>query len=113
MKSAQLTAIGAAESVVKCIDVPDPGAPGEGEVLVDIVACSINPADILMIEGKYATVPETPCALGIEGAGIVKAVGPGVDPSRVGEQRAPRVAKAEAGWYRGDLHAHSIHYRAW
>ena len=49
MKSAQLTAIGPAENVVKCIDVADPGAPGEGEILVDIVACSINPADILMI----------------------------------------------------------------
>ncbi|UCD69571.1 MAG: zinc-dependent alcohol dehydrogenase family protein [Betaproteobacteria bacterium] len=86
MKSAQLTAIGPAENVVKCVDVPDPGAPGEGEVLVDIAACSINPADILLIEGKYATVPETPCALGIEGAGTVNAVGNGVSALKVGDK---------------------------
>ncbi len=86
MKSAQLTAIGPAEQVVKCIDVPDPGAPGEGEVVVDMVACSINPADILMIEGHYASVPETPCALGIEGAGTVTAVGSGVTSLKAGDK---------------------------
>ncbi len=86
MKSAQLTAIGAAEKTVKCIDVSDPGSPGKGEVLVDMIACSINPADILMIEGNYATVPETPCAVGIEGAGTVAAVGPGVTGLKVGDK---------------------------
>ncbi|HUU74070.1 MAG TPA: zinc-dependent alcohol dehydrogenase family protein [Burkholderiales bacterium] len=86
MKSAQLSAIGPAEKVVKCIDVADPGAPGKGEVLVDIVACSINPADILMIEGNYATVPETPCPVGIEGAGTVVAVGPEVTSLQVGDK---------------------------
>ncbi|KPK35102.1 MAG: hypothetical protein AMJ66_02140 [Betaproteobacteria bacterium SG8_40] len=86
MKSAQLTAIGPAEKTVKCIDVSDPGKPGKGEVLVDIVACSINPADILMIEGNYASVPETPCALGIEGAGTVVAVGPEVSGLKAGDK---------------------------
>jgi NADPH:quinone reductase-like Zn-dependent oxidoreductase len=86
MKSAQLTAIGPAESVVKCIDVADPEAPGKGEVLVDIVACSINPADILMIEGNYASVPQTPCALGIEGVGTVAAVGSGVSTLKFGDK---------------------------
>jgi trans-2-enoyl-CoA reductase len=86
MKSAQLTAIGPAERVVRCIDVADPGAPGEGEVLVDVVACSINPADILLIEGSYATVPETPCGVGIEAAGTVAAVGPGVSTLAVGDK---------------------------
>ncbi len=86
MKSAQLTAIGPAEKVVACIEVPDAAAPGEGEVLVDVVACSINPADILMIEGNYASVPETPCAVGIEGAGTVVAVGPGVTAFRIGDK---------------------------
>ena len=86
MKSAQLTAIGPAESVVKCIEVADPGAPGEGEVLVDVVACSINPADILMFEGNYAAIPETPCTVGIEGAGRVVAVGAGVTGLKVGDQ---------------------------
>lgn len=86
MKSAELTAIGPAEQVVRCIDVPDPGAPGAGEVLVDLVACSINPADILMIEGNYASRPTPPCMLGIEGAGTVAAVGPGVTALKPGDK---------------------------
>lgn len=81
-----LTAVGPAETVVKCVEVADPGAPGEGEVLVDVVACSINPADILMFEGNYASIPETPCAVGIEGAGTVAAVGQGVIGLKVGDQ---------------------------
>ena len=86
MKSAQLSAIGPAENSVRCIDVPDPGAPGAGEVLVDVVACSINPADILIIEGNYATRPTPPCAVGIEGAGTVAAVGAGVTNLKVGDK---------------------------
>jgi NADPH:quinone reductase-like Zn-dependent oxidoreductase len=86
MKSAELTAIGPAEKVVRCIDAPDPGAPGAGEVLVDIFACSINPADILLIEGNYAIKPETPCALGIEGAGTVRAIGSDVTDLKVGDK---------------------------
>jgi NADPH:quinone reductase-like Zn-dependent oxidoreductase len=86
MKSAQLSAIGPAEKSVRCIDVPDPGAPGADEVLVDVFACSINPADILIIEGNYATRPTPPCALGIEGAGTVAAVGTGVTNLEVGDK---------------------------
>jgi NADPH:quinone reductase-like Zn-dependent oxidoreductase len=86
MKSAQLSAIGPAEKTVRCIDVQDPGAPGAGEVLVDVVACSINPADILIIEGEYATKPTPPCALGIEGAGTVAAVGAGVTNLKIGDK---------------------------
>lgn len=86
MKSAELTAIGPAEQVVRCVEVPDPGAPQADEVVVDMVACSINPADILMIEGNYATTPTTPCAVGIEGAGRVAAVGAGVSALKVGDK---------------------------
>ncbi len=86
MKAAQLSAIGPAEKTVQCVDVPDPGAPGPGEVLVDVVACSINPADILSIEGQYATKPTPPCPLGIEGAGTVAAVGEGVTQLKVGDK---------------------------
>ena len=86
MKAAQLIAIGPAEKSVQCIDVPDPGAPGPGEVLVDVVACSINPADILSIEGNYASKPVPPCPLGIEGAATVAAVGEGVTHLKVGDK---------------------------
>jgi len=86
MKSALLTAIGPAEAVVRCVEVPDLGDPGSGEVLVDVHACSINPADILLIEGRYATRPSPPCGLGIEGAGTVVAIGPDVTTLAVGDK---------------------------
>jgi len=86
MKSAQLSAIGPAETTVHCIDVSDPGPPSADEVVVDVVACSINPADILSIEGNYASKPTPPCALGIEGAGIVAAVGAAVTHLNAGDK---------------------------
>jgi trans-2-enoyl-CoA reductase len=78
MKCAQLNAFGVPSEVVDCIETADPGAPGPGEVLVDMLACPINPAELLLIEGKYASKPPLPARLGIEGAGRVAAVGDGV-----------------------------------
>ncbi len=86
MTHAELTAIGPAESVVRCVDGPALPAPGPGELVVRIEAAGINPADILMIEGSYAVVPQTPCRLGIEGAGTVGAVGAGVEGLAVGDK---------------------------
>lgn len=85
MKAAELTSIGPAEKVVVCKDVPDAHAPGKGEATIELIACSINPADILGIEGNYASVPETPSPLGIEGAGRVTALGDGVKDLAVGD----------------------------
>ncbi len=52
--------------------------PGAGEVLVEIAACGLNFADLLMMEGKYQDTPAPPFTLGIEVAGTVRAVGEGV-----------------------------------
>lgn len=52
-------------------------APGPGELAVDIAACGLNFADLLMIEGKYQDTPATPFVLGMELAGTVTAAGPG------------------------------------
>src|SRR5438105_2948505 len=49
--------------------------PGRGEVVVQMRAAPINPADLNQIEGKYpvqATLPATP---GFEGAGVVTELG--------------------------------------
>lgn len=86
MTHAELTKIGPAETVVRCVDGPALPPPGPGEIVVRIEAAGINPADILMIEGNYATIPETPCRLGIEGAGSVAAVGAGVEGLAVGDK---------------------------
>lgn len=86
MLAAELTAIGPAHDVVVARDVPDPGNPGAGRVVVRVEACSINPADILLIEGKYASRPEVPSLIGIEAAGVVEAIGPGVERLEVGDR---------------------------
>ncbi len=75
MLAAELTAIGPAHEVVRAVEVDEPGTPGADEIVVRIAACSINPADLLLIEGKYAALPEVPSRLGIEGVGTVEAVG--------------------------------------
>lgn len=78
MKFAQLNAFGAPSHVVDCVEGEEPGAPGPGEVLVEMLACPINPAELLIIEGKYASKPPLPARLGIEGAGRVLALGDAV-----------------------------------
>lgn len=79
MLVAELSAIGPAHEVVRAIEVPDLGKPAPGRVVVRMAACSINPADLLLIEGRYATLPDVPSRLGIEGTGTIEAVGDGVD----------------------------------
>lgn len=58
--------------------------PGPGEVTVRMQWAPINPADINMLEGKYGESRPLPDVPGNEGAGVVAAVGQGVDASMVG-----------------------------
>jgi len=60
--------------------------PGPGEVLVRVHAAGINFADILMRLGLYTNVPKPPFTPGIEAAGVVEAVGEGVEAPRVGDR---------------------------
>ena len=85
MKAAELSRIGPAEEVVLCRDVPEAPPPATSEATIEMIACPINPADILGIEGNYASIPETPSPLGIEGVGRVTALGAGVRDLAVGD----------------------------
>jgi NADPH2:quinone reductase len=53
--------------------------PGPGEIAVEIGACGLNFADILMVKGEYQDTPEAPFTLGMEVAGTVTALGPRTD----------------------------------
>ncbi|MDB5697630.1 MAG: NADPH:quinone reductase [Alphaproteobacteria bacterium] len=77
MKALMSIRAGGPESL-QLIDVPMP-EPGAGELRVRIMACSINYPDALILEDKYQLKPERPFAPGGEVAGIVDAVGPGVE----------------------------------
>lgn len=57
------------------VDIPDP-RPQAGQALIDIRACGLNFADLLMSQGKYQDTPTLPFSLGMEPAGVVMALGP-------------------------------------
>lgn len=78
------------------IDLPKP-EPGEGEVLVKIEAIGVNFIDIYFRNGLYKA-PESPVKLGSEGAGIVEAVGKGVNRSR-GQRVAYAMARGSYAEY--------------
>ncbi|WP_432157202.1 MULTISPECIES: NAD(P)H-quinone oxidoreductase [unclassified Streptomyces] len=66
-------------------EVPDP-VPGEGEVLVEVVAGAVNRADILQRQGFYNPPPGASPYPGLECSGRVAALGPGVSGWSVGDE---------------------------
>ena len=97
MKAVWFERFGAARDVLIHGDLPDP-APGPGEVLVRLRASGVNPSDVKLRAGARAgavmgwprIVPHS------DGAGVIEAVGAGVDPARIGE----RVWIWNGGWQR-------------
>lgn len=73
-------------------DVADP-EPGTGQVVVDVHGCGVNFPDVLMIEDKYQFKPPLPFSPGGEIAGVVSAVGEGVDGVTPGDR-----VLASTGW---------------
>tara|TARA_B100001939_G_scaffold167316_1_gene144272 strand:+ start:260 stop:1192 length:933 start_codon:yes stop_codon:yes gene_type:complete len=68
------------------VEGPALGSPGPGEVNIKVEAGPINPAELLLIEGKYASRPPLPARLGIEGVGTITAVGEGVNELALGDR---------------------------
>ena len=66
-------------------EVPDP-RPGEGEIIVDVRAASLNFPDVLMIQGKYQRQPDMPFVPGCEAAGVVSELGSGVRDISIGDR---------------------------
>ncbi len=78
------TAYGGAE-VLDVVDVELPSPEG-GEVLVDLRAGAYNPADWKIYGGLWGTSGALPRRVGLEGSGVVAAVGPGVTRFSVGDE---------------------------
>ncbi|MBF9034249.1 zinc-binding dehydrogenase [Rhodobacterales bacterium HKCCE2091] len=86
------------------VEIEEP-VPGPGEIGVRIEACGLNFADLLMIKGTYQETPEPPFTLGLEIAGRVEALGPGVEGPAVGARvavYAGRGGLAEYGAFPAD-----------
>jgi NADPH:quinone reductase-like Zn-dependent oxidoreductase len=71
--------------VLKFGDMPDPVAAA-GEIVVDIVAASVNGADWKVREGKSGQLSRFPYILGRDFSGVVSAAGAGVTDLRVGDE---------------------------
>jgi len=65
-------------------ELPTP-QPGAGEVLLEIQAASLNFPDLLIVQNKYQMKPPLPFVPGSEYAGVVRAVGEGVQGLQVGQ----------------------------
>lgn len=83
MRAAFYTERGPAREVLHVADVADP-QPGPGEVRVRLRASGVNPTDWKSRSaGPPLTAPQIP---GQDGAGVIDAVGEGVDPARTGQR---------------------------
>src|SRR6201990_3735367 len=84
MKAAYIERHGGPD-VLKYSDMPDPVAK-PGEVVVDIVAASVNGADWKVREGKSGQLAHFPYILGRDFSGVVSAVGADVTDLRVDDE---------------------------
>ena len=62
--------------------------PKENEVRLRVQATGLNRAELVYMAGHYFEQPKLPSRIGYEAAGIVEAVGPGVDKNLVGKKVA-------------------------
>src|SRR5271154_1694365 len=83
MKALIYRETGEPKSVLELAEIsPPPLAPGEA--LVRVLLSPINASDLHMVRGRYGYQPKLPASPGIEGVGVVEAVGPGVQGPMVG-----------------------------
>ena len=89
MLAIHLNAYGDPAENLELVNLPEPSAPGPGEVLIGVEFSPINPADLLLAMGYYALRPTLPSVIGNEGVGIVLAVGDGVTNVKIGDRVVP------------------------
>lgn len=98
MHAIRLSRFGAPD-VLEPVELPVP-SPGQGEALIRVQAAGVNYFEVLMRQDRYAMTPELPMIPGVEVAGIVEALGPGVTMPAVGTRvAAPLFAMGRAGGY--------------
>ncbi len=85
MKKVEISAYGVPEEVASCVEAPDAGMPSAGEIVFDVLAFPINPADLSMCRGNYRLHPPLPATPGAECVGRITAVGAGVVGLRPGD----------------------------
>ena len=90
---------------VRAVEIREPGGPevlvpverpmpvaAQGELLIKVAAAGVNRPDVLQRQGRYPVPPGASDIPGLEIAGSVEAVGPGVTTWRVGDRLCALVA---------------------
>lgn len=85
MKQVQIDRYGTPWDVARCADVADVGEPAADEVVFDVLAFPINPADMWFCRGSYRLKPPLPATPGAECVGRVSAVGSAVKHVKKGD----------------------------
>jgi len=84
MKSIRVHEFGGPE-VLKLEEVSNPSA-APGQVVVGVKAAGVNPVDTYIRAGTYTFKPSLPYTPGMDGAGVVEAVGQGVTRAKEGDR---------------------------
>ena len=67
------------------LELPEPASPGPGELLIEVQAAGIGPWDAFVGAGGWDVGLRPPAALGVEGTGVVAAVGENVGGIATGD----------------------------
>ena len=84
MKAIVIDKFGGPE-VLKAAELPKP-SPGDGQILVRVCACGLNPVDYKIRNGSVPLEFKFPLVLGYDVSGVVEAVGKGADDFQVGDE---------------------------
>lgn len=107
MRYVQVESFGGPEQL-KLVEASTP-EPAPGQVRVKLTSIGLNRADLMGRAGQYkASTGEPPYTPGLEGGGVIDAVGDGVDATRVGQRvtLAPTVPRAVDGPHGGTCRTH-------
>lgn len=86
MRAAYFEEFGPARDVLQLGEVDTP-SPADGEVLVRLSTSGINPSDVKKRAGSFPDLLDGGLVIpNSDGAGVIQAVGKGIDPNRVGER---------------------------
>ena len=91
MYRVQFDTVGKASEQVYLKRVDNINTIKENEVLIEIICFPINPADILLVEGKYANKPKLPSLIGAECIAKVKKIGNNIRKFKLGDIVLPLV----------------------
>ncbi len=91
--------------VMQLEEIPVP-LPGAGQVVVTMKAVGVNPVDTYIRSGLYQSDQKLPFTPGLDGAGVISAIGDGVGHRRVGQR--VYVAWSISGTYADQVLCHEF-----